>query len=382
MCEILESVLAERKIVKKQMKALNDPSCTMYKVYDGRQLGLKVVANSIYGFTGAINGFLPEKKIAASVTKYGRYMITQTKEKVENHPVWGKGKHGCECIYGDTDSVFVHMPRSLVDGKDENELMENAHKMGTEMADYVTNIFLPPNELEYEKSYSSFLLLKKKRYAGHKFEPGHKPKLQIKGLEAARRDYAPITVQTQKKMLNILLLDRDIKKATAYVSKVVHDLMGNKIDLKLLVMSKKLSREPKDYKAMAAHVNLALRLEKETPTEAPVAGDRVDYIIYNGTSSKTSECACLPKEIESGKYTVDVKYYMEKQLKGPLLRILEKVVKKPEEVFLCNTIFKHSIKKSGIMASFLGKRKIKINKGDSSEVKSKKAMNLIFGNKI
>ena len=147
-------------------------------------------------------------------------------------------------------------------------------------------------------------------------------------------------------------------------------------------MSKKLSREPKDYKAMAAHVNLALRLEKETPTEAPVAGDRVDYIIYNGTSSKTSECACLPKEIESGKYTVDVKYYMEKQLKGPLLRILEKVVKKPEEVFLCNTIFKHSIKKSGIMASFLGKRKIKINKGDSSEVKSKKAMNLIFGNKI
>ena len=73
--EILESVLHERKMVKKMMKSLNDPSCNMYKVYDGRQLGLKVVANSIYGFTGAIHGFLPEKRIASSVTKYGLSLI-------------------------------------------------------------------------------------------------------------------------------------------------------------------------------------------------------------------------------------------------------------------------------------------------------------------
>lgn len=378
MCEILESVLAERKLVKKQMKALNDPSCTMYKVYDGRQLGLKVVANSIYGFTGAINGFLPEKRIAASVTKYGRYMINQTKEKVENHPEWGKGGHGCKCIYGDTDSVFVHMPRTLVDGKDEEELMERAHKMGTIMADYVTNIFLPPNELEYEKSYSSFLLLKKKRYAGHKYEPGHKPKLQIKGLEAARRDYAPLLVKTQKKMLNILLLERNKKKALEYVKGVVKDLLSNKIPLEMLIMSKKLSRAPKDYKAMAAHVNLALRLEKENPEEAPVAGDRVDYVIYCGNSSKTSECACLPKEISSGKYQVDRDYYLEKQLKGPLMRILEKVVSKPDDVFQCNVIFK-SRPTTGFMASFLRKRKKDDLSGCTEEEKNRRILKEMKG---
>jgi DNA polymerase delta subunit 1 len=373
--EILESVLAERKIVKKQMKALNDPSCTMYKVYDGRQLGLKVVANSIYGFTGAINGFLPEKRIASSVTKYGRYMINQTKEKVENHPVWGK-QHGCKCIYGDTDSVFVHMPPTLVQGKDEEELMEKAHKKGTEMADYITNIFLPPNELEYEKSYSSFLLLKKKRYAGHKYEPGHPPKLQIKGLEAARRDYAPLLVKTQKKMLNILLLERDKEKAMKYVKEVVSDLMSNKIPLDMLIMSKKLSRPPKDYKAMAAHVNLALRLEKENPEEAPVAGDRVDYVIYCGNSSKTSECACLPSEISSGKYEVDRNYYLNKQLKGPLLRILTKVVNDPAEVFKCNVIFKSRLT-TGFMASFLRKRKLPDLDNCSTEEKSKRVLNMM-----
>ena len=385
--EILESVLHERKVVKKMMKALNDPSCNMYKVYDGRQLGLKVVANSIYGFTGAIHGFLPEKRIASSVTKYGRYMITQTKSKVENHPVWGAGGHKCRCIYGDTDSVFVHMPRSLVDGKDELELMNNAHKMGTEMADYVTNIFLPPNELEYEKSYSSFLLLRKKRYAGHKYEPGHPPKLQIKGLEAARRDYAPLLVETQKKMLNILLLDRDIQKACDYVSKVVYDLNNNKTPLKKLIMSKKLSRAPTDYKAAAAHVNLALRLAKENPQTAPVSGDRVDFIIYNSGSSKVAESACLPSEIESGKYTIDVNYYMEKQLKGPLLRILEKVVAKPKQLFQCNSLFKQRCS-SGIMSSFLGKRsyKTKNTRVQYKKMKQKKptiqqSLAMIFGKK-
>ena len=93
-------------------------------------------------------------------------------------------------------------------------------------------------------------------------------------------------------MLNILLLERDKKKAIAYVKDVVQKLMKNEIDLSLLVMSKKLSRPPKEYKSRAAHVNLALRLEKETPDGTRV-GDRVDYVIYCGLS-KTSESACLP----------------------------------------------------------------------------------------
>jgi serine/threonine protein kinase len=76
------------------------------------------------------------------------------------------------------------------------------------------------------------------------WETGHPPKLQIKGLEAARRDYAPLLVTTQMKMLNILLLDGDRKKAIEYVKGVVKDLMSNKVPLEMLVMSKKLSRAP------------------------------------------------------------------------------------------------------------------------------------------
>lgn len=97
--EMLDTLLAERKKVKKMMKA-EVPHSTMYNVYNGRQLGLKVVCNSIYGFTGAAVGYLPCKTIASSVTKYGRGLTLKTKSIIENHPIWGK-VHGCKCIYGE-----------------------------------------------------------------------------------------------------------------------------------------------------------------------------------------------------------------------------------------------------------------------------------------
>lgn len=49
--EILEDLLAARKRAKNEMKHEKDPF--RYSVLDGRQLALKISANSVYGFTGA-----------------------------------------------------------------------------------------------------------------------------------------------------------------------------------------------------------------------------------------------------------------------------------------------------------------------------------------
>lgn len=54
----------------------------MQKVLDGRQLALKISANSVYGFTGALVGQLPCLEISSSVTSFGRFMIEKTKNKV------------------------------------------------------------------------------------------------------------------------------------------------------------------------------------------------------------------------------------------------------------------------------------------------------------
>ena len=51
------------------------------------------------------------------------------------------------------------------------------------------------------------------------------------------------------------------------------------MDLSLLVITKALSRDSKDYTAKQAHVELAERMRKRDAGSAPVVGDRVPYVI-------------------------------------------------------------------------------------------------------
>ena len=78
---ILEDLLAARKKAKNDLKKETDPF--RRAVLDGRQLALKISANSVYGFTGATIGKLPCLEISASVTAFGRAMIHQTRDLVQ-----------------------------------------------------------------------------------------------------------------------------------------------------------------------------------------------------------------------------------------------------------------------------------------------------------
>ena len=101
--ELLEDLAKFRKKAKKEMaEAKKRGDDFMYNVYNGKQLAYKVSMNSVYGFTGAANGFLPCVPIASAVTATGRKMIEHTKEMVEReYP-------GSQVIYG--DSVMPYTP--------------------------------------------------------------------------------------------------------------------------------------------------------------------------------------------------------------------------------------------------------------------------------
>jgi DNA polymerase delta subunit 1 len=104
--EILATLLMARKRAKKDMKNATDQN--MYKVCNGRQLALKLVCNSMYGFTGTSYGFLPCLAIASAVTSTGRFLALSTKATVE------KNFKGCVCVYGDTDRSVIVLVRSLL----------------------------------------------------------------------------------------------------------------------------------------------------------------------------------------------------------------------------------------------------------------------------
>lgn len=177
--EILEELLSARKQAKKELAEATDPF--MQAVLNGRQLALKISANSVYGFTGAQTGTLPCLAISSSVTAYGREMINQTKTIVET--TYNK-KNGYEfdskVIYGDTDSVMIKFGTSSI---------AEAMRLGKEAAGNISLTFIKPIKLEFEKVYCPYLLMAKKKYAGLLYtKPDKHDKIDAKGIETVRRD--------------------------------------------------------------------------------------------------------------------------------------------------------------------------------------------------
>lgn len=75
---ILDTLLKERKAVKKKMKVEKDQF--KYKILDAKQLALKVTANSLYGQLGAPTSPIFMKSIAACTTSTGREMLIFAKK--------------------------------------------------------------------------------------------------------------------------------------------------------------------------------------------------------------------------------------------------------------------------------------------------------------
>lgn len=308
---MLEELLSARKQAKRDLKAATDPF--MKSVLNGRQLALKISANAVYGFTGASVGKLPCMEISASTTAYGRQMIENTKTEVE------KRYKEADVVYGDTDSVMIRFGK----GKSLAECM----KLGEEAAEAISSIFPKPVKLEFEKCYYPYLLISKKRYAGLLWTNTEKhDKMDCKGIESVRRDNCRLVANIISSVLTLLLEKRDKDSAIAMVKSVISDLLQNKIDISLLVVSKALSKV--DYDNKQAHVELAEKLRKRDAGTAPSLGDRVPYVIIKGTKNEPAYSRAEdPLFVLENNIPIDNKYYLENMLRKPLERIFEPLLK-------------------------------------------------------
>ncbi|GAA5952659.1 hypothetical protein JCM10213_005216 [Rhodosporidiobolus nylandii] len=313
---ILEDLLSARKRARAELKNEKDPF--KRAVLDGRQLALKVSANSVYGFTGATIGKLPCLPISMSVTAYGREMIEKTKEAVQNRYNTANGyEYDATVIYGDTDSVMVRF------GCPD---LETAMKLGAEAAEYVTSQFIKPIKLEFEKVYFPYLLISKKRYAGlYWTKPEKYDKMDTKGIETVRRDNCRLVVTVIDTCLRKMLIERDVKGAEAYAKQVISDLLQNRVDLSQLVITKALAKA--DYAVKQAHTELAARMKARDAGSAPALGDRVAYVIIKGTKdARAYEKSEDPLYVLENNIPIDTKYYLENQLSKPLMRIFEPIM--------------------------------------------------------
>lgn len=182
-------------------------------------------------------------------------MIEKTKSQVEStYNIANGHSHDAEVIYGDTDSVMVKFgPEDLEtvmrlgDGASFHGARRGLTRLdvGAEAAALVTQSFIAPIKLEFEKVYYPYLLINKKRYAGlYWTKPEKYDKMDSKGIEVrmsiyfakdsrltmlqtVRRDNCRLVSTVIETCLHKMLIDRDVKGAERSVPSMECSVPGS-----------------------------------------------------------------------------------------------------------------------------------------------------------
>ena len=186
--------------------------------------------------------------------------------------------------------------------------------------------------------YFPYLLMNKKRYAGlYWSRPDTYDKMDTKGIETVRRDNCALVRTVVDTVLRMILVERSVGGAIAYTKGVIADLLQNKLDISMLVITKALgkSADAEDYKAKQAHVELAERMRKRDAGSAPAVGDRVPYVIIEAAKGTPAyEKSEDPIYVLDNNIPIDARYYLDNQLHGPLTRIFEPIIDNVNSLFV------------------------------------------------
>jgi DNA polymerase I len=329
---VVEDLLNTRANVKKQLKVERDPENK--RILQAKQLALKDLSNSLYGYVGYARSRLYVMDIANTITAFGRDTITKTRKIIEeNFPV--------KVIYADTDSVFL---------KSDVKNLEEAEEFGKKISAFVSER-LYGLDLKFEKIFKSFLIETKKRYAGWMFErdgDDWHDKMEMKGIETVRRDWCTLASETMLQVLNIILKERDIKKASKYVRSTVDDLAKGKIALEKLSIVKGVTKSIDSYDGVQPHIELAKKLAQRDKSRSLV-GERLEYVIIRG-NQLMSKRAEDPKFVKDKGLEIDSEYYIYNQLLPPLERIFEVCGVSPSELL-------EGVRQKSLLDMFNGQKK-------------------------
>lgn len=329
--QIVAELLAARKAKRKE--AAKETDAFKIALLDAEQLAYKLTANSLYGQLGSGTFKVRLQALAASVTAYGRKQILFSKAVIEEFygPKSGNPKSAATTVYGDTDSLFIAFhPKDPATGKplEGQAALEATIALTVEAGKFVTKMLKAPHDFEFDKVYWPFIIFSKKRYVGHKYESADKYCLWFMGVALKRRDYAAIVKRIYSGALNILLHERDVPKAAAFVKQMAVDLVEGKFGLQPLIISKSLRAE---YNSTPAHKILADRMATRDPGNAPASGDRIPYVYIQSQIGQVApelqgERIETPTYIKEKGLKPDYMYYIDHQICNPVCQLFGAVV--------------------------------------------------------
>jgi DNA polymerase I len=329
---ILENLLNRRQATREKMKTANEEE---YRVLDATQLALKILLNSFYGYSGYARARLYSLTLASAVTSFGRENILRTKKLIEEDikEIILKGgmaikqenakdgkRIGLSVVYGDTDSVFVHL-------LDKDITFDEAQLVGNTIASTVTDSLVKPMELVFDSFAKRAIFLAKKRYALlilEKTAQGMREKIKVKGMETVRRDWCDLTTKTVEKVLELVLKEGKVDEAIELVRNTINSikLIDASKDSELfddLILTRQYTKKVESYKNRQPHITVIEKLKKRGIVAN--VGDRIPFVILAGNAIFV-ERAEDPEYAKNKNLPLDVDYYINKQILPPVERIL------------------------------------------------------------
>merc|ERR1719295_1978472 len=337
--KVIGVLLTRRQSVKKWLKSAKEES--ERKRLDVQQKALKLVANSMYGCLGFIYSRFYCEPIAALITALGRESLMKARDLSET-------VGNLRVIYGDTDSIFVYT--------DTDDLIK-ARNYAIEVKKKVNKTY-KKMYLDLDYVFSKILLLRKKKYAaikvvGFRTDSQGKAKdieykQEIKGLDVVRRDWAIISKEVGREVLDAILtegaqIDDTVVKVQELLQKYRTEMDENKVELKRFRITKKLVKAPADYPepGKMPHVMVAMAMRKNG-LQVDV-GSFIEYIVCKqprdgggsgngkGVAQRAYHISEIEKSILENKadptlaLQVDREWYLEQQILPPVGRYCDPI---------------------------------------------------------
>lgn len=296
----LQILLKKRAQYKQKMKSPATDAQSR-KVYDARQVSLKWILVTSFGYLGYSNSKFGNIDAHIATCAFDRQVLLQAVRVAEYY--------GFRVLHGIVDSLWVYRRKAT---RTDYLKLKEAIEGATGFAISFEGVY---KWVAFVHSKGNDQVPVQNRYFGV-FEDDNS--LKIRGIEARRHDTPLFFAKCQQEILNTMALGSTVQEVKALMSQVesifhrnVQLLKEGKVPLEELVLTKQTSKDSGEYVVNTAESSALHQLEKEGKSLR--AGEVLQYIItdYYNNNKKHSRERTMPVELIDENTTYDVKRYTE-----------------------------------------------------------------------